>query len=69
MFALFQAKERQKAILDHFAMFFGEKVYSFLDYIEKDWNNERFSYGGPVSFVAPGGMVNFSEALRQPIGR
>ncbi|XP_005097724.1 probable flavin-containing monoamine oxidase A [Aplysia californica] len=63
------AKVRQKAILDHFAFFFGEEVYSFLDYVEKDWNTEPYSWGGPVSFVSPGGMQNFCHAIQHPEGR
>lgn len=60
---------RQKGVLDHFAAFFGSEVYNFLDYIEKDWNLEPFSFGAPVSYLAPGGMENFAKSIRRPEGR
>lgn len=65
----FQAKIRQKAVLDHFAVFFGPEVFTFLDYIEKNWNDEPFSWGAPVSYVTPGGSANFAKAIRRPEGR
>ncbi|BFZ02776.1 hypothetical protein BsWGS_05815 [Bradybaena similaris] len=63
------AKIRQKAVLDHFAVFFGPEVFTFLDYIEKNWNDEPFSWGAPVSYVTPGGSANFAKAIRRPEGR
>ncbi|CAG5129943.1 unnamed protein product [Candidula unifasciata] len=63
------AKIRQKAVLDHFAVFFGPEVFTFLDYIEKNWNDEPFSWGAPVSYITPGGSANFAKAIRRPDGR
>ncbi|XP_055877327.1 probable flavin-containing monoamine oxidase A isoform X2 [Biomphalaria glabrata] len=63
------AEVRQKAVLDHFASFFGPEAHKFVDYREKDWNQESFSWGAPVSYVSPGGMKHFSKSIRCPQGR
>ncbi|KAH9502345.1 hypothetical protein Btru_073507 [Bulinus truncatus] len=63
------AEVRQEAVLNQFAAFFGKDIYKFLDYKEKDWNQEPFSWGAPVSYMAPGGMKHFAQSIRQPHGR
>ena len=51
------------------AEFFGEKVYDYLDYREKDWNLEPYSEGSPICAVGPGAMRYFADGLREPFGR
>jgi monoamine oxidase len=51
------------------ADYFGKRVYTFLDFVEKDWNQETYSLGGPVCTMPVGSMPFFAKAIRQPIGR
>ncbi|XP_059142720.1 probable flavin-containing monoamine oxidase A [Physella acuta] len=60
---------RKKSVLTQLSAFLGEEVLKPLAYIEKDWNLEPYSWGAPVSYVAPGGMLNFTKAIRRPEGR
>ena len=47
--------------------FFGEKVMDYIDYMEKDWDDEPYCEGAPVCCVGPGAMRYYSEGLRKPI--
>ncbi|KAK7507826.1 hypothetical protein BaRGS_00000791 [Batillaria attramentaria] len=60
---------RRRAVLDQLADYFGKSVYSYLDYVEKDWNQEPYSLGGPVCTMPAGTMPIFAKAIRQPFGR
>ena len=51
------------------ADFFGPEVFDFLDYVEKDWREEPYNGGCPVSVGTPGIMTYFAPALRKPFGR
>ncbi|GFR64874.1 amine oxidase [Elysia marginata] len=68
-YASVTAKQRQEAVLEHLGVFFGPQVRKFLDYAEKDWNLEPFSFGSPVAFLSPGGMDVFTATVRKPEGR
>ena len=46
--------------------FFGEKVYTYLDYREKIWDQEPYNEGGPVSSVGTGAMRYYAKGLREP---
>ncbi|XP_064608664.1 amine oxidase [flavin-containing] B-like [Liolophura sinensis] len=61
-----EALDRQKAVLNTLHQVWGQIVYDYLDYQEKDWSKEPYSEGSPVSCVAPGGMKYFSSGLRHP---
>ncbi|XP_076441552.1 putative flavin-containing monoamine oxidase A [Babylonia areolata] len=63
------AEARRRAVLDQLADYFGKGVYSYLDYREKDWNEEPYSLGGPVCSMPAGTMPYFAKAIRQPFDR
>lgn len=59
---------RKKAVIESYVTYFGEEARDFLDYCEKDWGQEPYSGGGPVSIGSPG-MMKSLPLLRKPIGR
>lgn len=60
---------RRRAVLEGFAAMFGEEALHPVDYVEHDWTKEQWTRGGPTAFHAPGTMVRFGSAIRQPFGR
>ena len=56
-------------MLNQLADYFGRGVYSYLDYVEKDWNEEPYSFGGPACSMPTGTMPLFAKAIRQPFER
>ena len=48
---------------------FGEEARDVLDYAEKNWNEEPYNGGCPVSVGTPGIGHEMATALRQPFGR
>jgi monoamine oxidase len=60
---------RRQAVLEGFAAMFGEEALHPVDYVEHDWTKEQWTRGGPTAFHAPGTMVRFGSAIRQPFGR
>ena len=56
-------------MLNQLADYFGRGVYSYLDYMEKDWNEEPYSFGGPACSMPTGTMPLFAKAIRQPFER
>ena len=53
-------------MLKSLSEFFGEKVYTYLDYREKIWDQEPYNEGGPVSSVGTGAMRYYAKGLREP---
>lgn len=51
------------------AEFFGEKVYTYIEYKEKIWDQEPYNEGAPVSCVGPGAMRYYARGLREPFNR
>jgi monoamine oxidase len=63
------ADERKQAVLQNFANYFGDESKSPQSYIEFDWSAEEWNRGCPVALLGPGALVDFGEALREPVGR
>jgi monoamine oxidase len=61
--------QRRQHVLEGFAAMFGPKALHPIDYVEHDWNHERWTGGGPVAIYGPGTMTAFGSAIRQPFGR
>jgi monoamine oxidase len=62
-------EQRQQAVLENFANYFGEQARKPLQYVENAWAEERFSRGDPVAGLGPGTLLDFGAALREPAGR
>jgi monoamine oxidase len=63
------ADERRDAVLRQFADFFGDEALSPAEVVEFNWSAEVWSRGCPVAVLGPGTLIDFGEALREPVGR
>jgi monoamine oxidase len=61
--------QRRQAVLQGFAAMFGEQALHPIEYTEQDWTKERWTTGGPTAIHAPGSLVKYGSAIRQPFGR
>jgi monoamine oxidase len=61
--------QRRQAVLEGFAAMFGEQALHPIEYTEQDWTKERWTTGGPTAIHAPGSLVKYGSAIRQPFGR
>lgn len=62
-------EERKQGVLDGFARLFGAEALNPIEYTERDWTHERWSYGGPVANPGLGGTYRYGSTIRQPFGR
>ncbi len=62
-------RRRRRAVLEGLATLFGEQALHPIEYTEQDWTRERWTKGGPTAIHAPGSLVEFGPAIRQPFGR
>jgi monoamine oxidase len=63
------ASERRDAVLRQFAHFFGDEALAPREVVEFNWSTEVWNRGCPVAVLAPGTLLDFGEALREPVGR
>jgi monoamine oxidase len=61
--------DRERAVLECFAQYFGEKALDPLGYAETDWGAEVYSRGGYAGIPAPGMILDHGPALQEPVGR
>src|SRR5215210_4592512 len=61
--------ERERAVLECFARYFGEKALNPLGYAETDWGAEVYSRGGYAGVPTPGMILDHGPALQEPVGR
>jgi monoamine oxidase len=60
--------DRRRAVLANFAQCFGPEALKPVDYFEQDWSREQWTGGCPVGVAAPGALLRFGHALREPVG-
>ena len=65
----FQPQDRRRAVLHSLSEFFGPEALDPLEYSEKNWNDEPYNGGCPVSVGTPGMMTMIAPALRDPHDR
>jgi monoamine oxidase len=63
------AAEQQKAALQSFANYFGDKAKSPREFVKFNWSEEVWTRGCPVSVLGPGTLLDFGPALREPQGK
>jgi monoamine oxidase len=61
--------ERRRHVLEGFAAMFGQQALHPIDYVEHDWNHEKWTGGGPVGILGPGALTSFGSSIRRPFGR
>ena len=64
-----EAGERERAVLECFARYFGEEALDPLGYAETDWGAEVYSRGGYAGIPTPGMILDHGPALQEPVGR
>lgn len=60
--------ERQRAVVECIARWFGPKAASPQEFLELDWSAERYSGGCYGALLAPGVLSDYGPALREPCG-
>jgi monoamine oxidase len=63
------ADERRAAALQNLANYFGDEALSPREVVEFNWTTEVWNRGCPVAVLAPGTLIDFGAALREPVGR
>lgn len=61
--------DRRAAVLDNFAKYFGEQARTPRDYLEMSWQDERWSRGCYEGYTAPGVLLDYGSAIREPVSR
>lgn len=61
--------EREAAVLNSFAAYFGERARKPVRYIEMAWASEEFTRGCYVGFTPPGVLTSYGAFLRKPVDR
>jgi monoamine oxidase len=63
-------EERKKAVLDQLQLFFDDtQAQNVTAVYEKDWPADRWAIGCPVGVMAPGTLIDFGPALKDPVGK
>lgn len=62
------AADRRNDVLDAFAVYFGDKAKNAQAYVEQNWAEEEWSRGCYVGVTAPGVLIGYGKALRDPVG-
>ncbi len=63
------ADERRAAVLQQYALFFGDEALAPIEIAEFNWSTEVWNRGCPVAILGPGTLIDFGAALRTPVGR
>jgi monoamine oxidase len=63
-------EERKKACLDQLQLFFDDaQAQNVTAVYEKDWPADPWAIGCPVGVMAPGTLLDFGPALKDPVGK
>jgi len=63
------ADDRRAAVLANFADYFGPQARSPRHYLEMSWQDERWSRGCYEGYTAPGVLLDYGSAIREPVSR
>jgi monoamine oxidase len=63
-----EAGDRRRAVLASLARYFGPRAQSPVDYLELDWQQERWSGGCYGTLFGPNVWTRYGPALREPAG-
>jgi monoamine oxidase len=61
--------DRRSAVIDQFVTLFGEQARNPRSYVEGDWSEEIWTRGCPTGWTAPGVLLDYGPAIREPVGR
>jgi monoamine oxidase len=63
------AEQRRAEVIRCLTAAFGAEAQAPLEYVEKNWTQERYSLGCYTGTLGPGALTQFGKTLREPIGR
>jgi monoamine oxidase len=63
------AGDRQSAVLNQYASWFGSKALNPLAYFDTNWSDEVWTRGCPVGIPSLGTLVAYGPQIREPVGR
>ncbi len=61
--------ERRSRCIASFVRYFGHEASNPIEYIEKNWSEERWTRGCYVGFTPPGVLTDYGPWIRKPFGR
>jgi monoamine oxidase len=61
--------QRRAAVLNNFATYFGKDALKPTAYHEKNWSTDEWTRGCYTGYMPPGVLLDFGQALREPVGR
>jgi monoamine oxidase len=62
-------EQRRAEVVRSLTAAFGAEAGAPLEYIEKNWTQERYSLGCYTGTLGPGALTQFGPTLREPVGR
>jgi monoamine oxidase len=62
------AEVRRRAVIDSLVRYFGPRAGNPSDYLERDWQQERYSGGCYGTLFGPNVWTRYGHALRTPVG-
>jgi monoamine oxidase len=68
-FARLDPAQRRAAALANFALYLGPRARRPLEYVEMDWQRERWTQGCPTGHTGPNTLNRYGRALGRPVGR
>jgi monoamine oxidase len=63
------SEQRRAEVIRCLTAAFGAEARAPLEYVEKNWTQERYSLGCYTGTLGPGALTQFGPTLREPIGR
>ncbi len=63
------AEQRRAEVIRCLTGAFGLEANTPLEYVEKNWTEERYSLGCYTGTLGPGALTQFGPTLREPVGR
>jgi monoamine oxidase len=61
--------DRQSAVLNQYATWFGSQALNPLSYFDTIWSQEVWTRGCPVGIPSPGTLLAYGPQIREPVGR
>ncbi len=62
-------EKRRAAVLDNFAIYFGQRAREPIDYVEDNAASEEWIRGCPTTHWPTGVLLNYGPAIREPVHR
>ena len=63
------AAQRKQEVLESFARYYGDECLNPTFYVEKSWADDEWARGCYAGIMAPGVLLDYGRALREPVGR